>query len=126
MAKRKKRIEHAEVVRLFAARLRELRHFRGMTHSDLARQAHVTTSYIGRLEAGGAAPGIDLVDRLATALGTSMTDLLPTTASPDTQAALRDQARRLAEALVQAADKETLTMLCPLLARLVESTNRMK
>ena len=28
----------------------------------------VTTSYIGRLEAGGAAPGIDLVDRLARAV----------------------------------------------------------
>lgn len=126
MAKRKKRIEHAEVVRLFAARLRELRHSRGMTQSDLARQAHVTTSYIGRLEAGGAAPGIDLVDRLARALATTTTDLLPTTASPDTQAALKDQARRLAEALIGAADRETLMMLCPLLARLVESTNRMK
>ncbi len=126
MAKRKKRVEHAEIVRLFAARLRELRHSRGMTQSDLARQAHVTTSYIGRLEAGGAAPGIDLVDRLAKALGTTMTDLLPTMASPDTQAALRDQARRLAETLIGAADRETLLMLCPLLARLVESTNRMK
>ena len=30
------------------------------------------------------------------------------------------------EALLGAADKETLIMLCPLLARLVESTNRSK
>lgn len=126
MAKRKTRIAHAEIVRLFAARLREVRHSRGMTQADLAREAHVTTSYIGRLEAGGAAPGIDLVDRLAKALGTTVNDLLPTTDSPDTQAALRDQARGLAEALIQAAGKETLMMLCPLLARLVESTNRMK
>jgi len=124
MAKRKKRVEHSEIVRLFAARLRELRHSRGMTQAELARHAHVTTSYIGRLEAGGAAPGIDLVDRLARALGTIMTDLLPISASPDTQAALRDQARRLAEALIQAADKEMLMMLCPLLARLNESMNR--
>jgi methionyl aminopeptidase len=36
------------------------------------------------------------------------------------------QARRLAEGLIQAADRETLTMLCPLLATLSESTNRMK
>lgn len=49
---------------------------------------------------------------------------LPTSASPDTQAVLRDQAKRLFEALVQAADRETLLMLNPLLARLVESTNR--
>ena len=124
MAKRKRRIDHAEIVRLFAARLREVRHSRGMTQAELARAAHVTTSYIGRLEAGGAAPGIDLVDRLASALGTTMTDLLPTVASPDTQAALRDQARRLFDSLIQAADREALQMLCPLLARLNESMNR--
>jgi transcriptional regulator with XRE-family HTH domain len=126
MSKRKKRVEHAEIVRLFAARLRELRYSRGMTQADLARAAHITTSYVGRLEAGGAAPGIDLVDRLATALGTKVNEMLPTTATPDTQAALRVEARRLFEALVHAADKDTLLMLCPLLARLVESTNRMK
>lgn len=126
MAKRKRRIEHAEVVRLFAARLRELRHSRGMTQAELARLANITTSYIGRLEAGGAAPGIDLVGRLAAALGTTLNDLLPTTPSPDTQAALKEQARRLAEALIQVADRETLLMLCPLLARLGETTNRLK
>jgi transcriptional regulator with XRE-family HTH domain len=125
-SKRKDRIEHAEIVALFAAKLRELRHSRGMTQAELARHSQITTSYIGRLEAGGAAPGIDLVDRLAKALGTTVADLLPISASPDTQSVLKDQARRLLEALVQAADRETLLMLCPLLARLVESTNRSK
>jgi transcriptional regulator with XRE-family HTH domain len=124
MAKRKARIEHAEVVRLFAARLREVRHSRGLTQAEVARQAHVTTSYIGRLEGGGAAPGIDLLERLARALGTTSADLLPTTAPPDTEAVLRDQARRLFESLVLAADREALQMLCPLLARLNESMNR--
>lgn len=126
MAKRKPRIEHAEIVRLFAARLREVRHSRGMTQADLARKAHATTSYIGRLESGGAAPGIDLVDRLASALGTTAVDLLPATTSPDTLAVLRDQAKQLFSALVQAADREGLQMLCPLLARLNESMNRSK
>ena len=97
-----------------------------MTQAELARLAHVTTTYVGRLESGAAAPGIDLVDRLATALGTSVTDLLPTMASPDTQVVLREQARKLCEALLGAADRETLQMLCPLLARLNESTNRSK
>jgi transcriptional regulator with XRE-family HTH domain len=126
MAKRKRRIEHAEIVRLFAARLRELRHSRGLTQAELARQAHVTTSYIGRLEAGGAAPGIDLLDRLAKALGTTGQDLLPTTPSPDTLAVLREQAQRLFSSLLQAADRETLLMLNPLLARLDESLHRSK
>ena len=126
MSKRKTRIEHAEIVRLFAVRLRELRHSRGMTQADLGRAAQITTSYVGRLESGGAAPGIDLVDRLAKALGTTVTDFLPTTASPDTQMVLREQARKLCEALLGAADRETLLMLCPLLARLNESMNRSK
>jgi transcriptional regulator with XRE-family HTH domain len=126
MATRKARIEHAEIVRLFASKLREVRHSRGLTQAELARQAHVTTSYIGRLESGGAAPGIDLVDRLAKALGSTLNDLLPAAATPDTQAVLRDRAKRLFESLVQAADRETMLMLCPLLARLVESTHRSK
>jgi transcriptional regulator with XRE-family HTH domain len=124
MAKRKRRIGHAEIVRLFAARLRELRHSRGLTQAELARQANVTTSYIGRLESGGAAPGIDLVDRLANGLGTTVQDLLPTRASPETLTVLQAQTKILFDSLFQAADRETLMMLNPLLARLNESMNR--
>lgn len=124
MAKRKSRIDHAEIVGLFAARLREVRRSRGMTQADLARLAHVTVSYVGRLEGGGAAPGIDLVDRLAGALGTSVADLLPPSAAPETLALLQGRARVLFEALLGAADRETLLMLNPLLARLLESPSR--
>ena len=45
------------------------------------------------------------MDQLAKALGTNVNDLLPTSAPADPQAALRDQARRLAEALIGAEDK---------------------
>jgi transcriptional regulator with XRE-family HTH domain len=125
MAKRRKaRVDQDEVVRLFAARLREIRRSRGMTQAELSRRAHVTTSYIWRLESGGAAPGIDLVARLARALGTNSHDLLPETAPTDTLAVLRDQARGLFDALLAAADRETLLMLNPLLARLVETSER--
>jgi transcriptional regulator with XRE-family HTH domain len=124
MARRRAPIRHAEIVQLFAARLREVRRSRGMTQAELARQAQVTASYIWRLESGGAAPGIDLVDRLATALGTTINDLLPTAASPDTMAVLREQAKRLFDALLETADRETLLMVNPLLTRLGESPTR--
>jgi transcriptional regulator with XRE-family HTH domain len=125
MAKRKTtRIQHAEIVGRFAARLRELRHSRGLTQAALAGQAQVTVSYIGRLEAAGAAPGIDLVERLATALGSTVTDLLPTAAPPDTDAILRQQARNLFDALLKSADRPTLLMLNPLLARLNEAATK--
>jgi transcriptional regulator with XRE-family HTH domain len=125
MAKRPKpRIEQDEAVRLFAARLREVRSSRGMTQLELSRLADVTPSYVWKLESGGAAPGIDLVARLARALGTTSHDLLPVAVTPDTAGVLRDQARQLFEALLAAADRETLLMLNPLLARLTEAAER--
>jgi transcriptional regulator with XRE-family HTH domain len=123
MGKKRKRqpIEHDEIVRRFAARLRELRHARGMTQATLAQAAQVTSTYIGRLENGGAAPGIDLVARLAKALGAELTELLPTTDPPDPVDVLRIQAQRLFDGLLPAANRETLQLLVPFLARLGES-----
>jgi transcriptional regulator with XRE-family HTH domain len=95
-----------------------------MSPAELARQAQVTLSYIGRLESGGAAPGIDLVDRLALALGTTVPDLLPTRMPKDTLEVLAVRARQLFEGLLHGADRETLLMLNPLLARLSESRTR--
>jgi transcriptional regulator with XRE-family HTH domain len=122
--KAKKEIEHASIVLRFGARLRELRNSRGMTQAELARQAQVTASYVWRLESGGAAPGIDLLDRLAVALGTTAADLLPVAEPPDSLPVLRDQARKLFESLMAEGDRETLLLLNPLMARLLESPTR--
>lgn len=124
MPTRKRRIQHAEVVQLFAGRLREVRRSRGMTQADLARKANVTTSHIWKLESGGAAPGVDLADRLAKALGTTLSDLLPASQPPNDVPMLQLQARQLLESLLQSTDRETLLMLVPLLARLNESPTR--
>jgi transcriptional regulator with XRE-family HTH domain len=121
MGRRRPRTRQAEIVRLFATRLREVRRSRGLTQAELAAAAHMAASYVGKLEAGGTAPGIDLVARLAAALGTTVHDLLPAGPPPDTDAALRGRAEALFTGLVRAADRETLLMLAPLLARLAES-----
>jgi len=118
--RRRHGIRHAEIVRLFAARLREVRMANGMTQAQLAREANVTIPYVSRLENGGIAPGIDLADRLARALGVPVADLLPTAAPPDRQEFLRQQARRLCDALIPTADLETLHLLVPFLAKLAE------
>ncbi len=67
-----------------------------------------------------AAPGVDLVARLAAALGTTAPDLLPASPSPDAAAVLREQCRRLFEGLVRAEDEATLSLLAQLLARMAE------
>lgn len=118
----RRRIQHAPIVGLFAEKLREIRLSRGMTQAQLAHKATVTTSYIWRLESGRAAPGIDLVGRLADALGTSANDLLPSAGPSDTLPMLKDQAKRLFDSLLQKSDRESLLMLNPLLARLLESS----
>lgn len=117
MAKRPQK-RHDEIVRRFSARLRELRAAGGMTQADLAKAAGVTETYIGKLEAGRAAPGIDLVARLAKGLGKTVADLLPQDDPPDTEDVLRKQARALANDLIRDSDRETLQLLVPLLARL--------
>jgi transcriptional regulator with XRE-family HTH domain len=121
MGKRKKqKITQAESVHLFARRLREIRISRGMTQAELAHQARISEAYIGRLERAEGTPGIDLVDRLAKALGTVAADLLPTTDPPDTLAVLKNQARDLFDGLLQTADREAFVLLNPLLRLLAE------
>jgi transcriptional regulator with XRE-family HTH domain len=120
MAKRRAAIRQAPIVGRFAARLREVRVSRGFTQVELARKARVATAYVWRLEQARTAPGIDLVEKLAAALGTTVADLLPSESPPDTDAVLREQARALSQRLIEHADRTSLLMLNPLLARLAE------
>jgi len=120
-ARKKQKIEHAEIVQRFSRALRTHRLSAGMTQAELARQSHVTTSYVTRLERASSAPGIDLVDRLAQALGCTVSDLLPTSDPPDQTAVLRDQVRRLSEALASESDATTLSLVAQVLSRLASS-----
>jgi len=124
MGNKKARIEHEEVVERFARRLKELRTERGMTQVELAGRAEVTPTYLSKLEGAGAASGIDLVGKLATALGVPVADLLPDDSSPDPMTVSRDQARKLFENLLKTADAQTFALLNPFLALLAESSGK--
>ncbi len=91
-----------------------------MTQRDLADKANITFSYISRLEAGGVAPGIDLLERLAIALDVNPIDLLP---SPVGQDASREQLRKMFELLLVKSGKESLVILHGLLERLLVSVS---
>ena len=121
MANKKRNVRHAGIVRAFAERLRGTRLAKGMTQRDLAEQADVTFSYISRLEAGGAAPGLDLLERLAQALKVNITDLLPPSASKPTADIYREHVKTLFDSVLPRIGQETLSMLELLLARLAES-----
>jgi transcriptional regulator with XRE-family HTH domain len=95
-----------------------------MTQAELAGLARITASYVYRLENSLVSPGIDLVERLAESLGTKVSDLLPEVESGDALPLLQDRAQGLFGQLMKQATREDLLMLCPLLARLVESPTR--
>lgn len=123
-SRKKKLVRQEAVVRHFAARLRELRRSRGFSQVELANLSSVTPSYITKLESGSSAPQIDTVARLAAALGVAASELIPSTPPANPVDVLRQQAHRLADAVIDAADLESLLMLCPLLARLGEAPAR--
>jgi transcriptional regulator with XRE-family HTH domain len=121
MPSRKRRIRHGPIVRAFAEQLRRLRLARGLTQREVASRAHVTLSYISKLEAGGAAPGIDLLERLAQALEAGVVELLPSPAVRETEAVSRERLRQSFETLLDRAGPETLALLELFLTRLLQS-----
>lgn len=120
-ARKKQPIKHAQIVQRFSGALRTRRLAAGMTQAELARRSQVTTSYVTRLERATSAPGIDLVDKLAQALGCTVSELLPDADPPDQTAVLQDQVRRLTEQLLAGSDAATLALAAQLLSRLASS-----
>jgi transcriptional regulator with XRE-family HTH domain len=65
-----------EIRDVLALNLRRLRADQGLSQEDLADRADIDRTYISSLERSVYAAGIDVVDRLAKALGVSVADLL--------------------------------------------------
>jgi transcriptional regulator with XRE-family HTH domain len=65
-----------EIRDVLALNLRRLRADRGLSQEDLADRADIDRTYISSLERSVYAAGIDVVDRLAKALGVTVADLL--------------------------------------------------
>jgi transcriptional regulator with XRE-family HTH domain len=110
-----KHIRQAKVVVAFGQRLRQLRLERGLSQMELARAAGAHWTYIGRLERGRAAPGLDLLDRLADALKVGLSDIFPS--SPvDPLPELRAQAQKRFTSILSRGDAATFALLVPILA----------
>lgn len=61
---------------MLALNLRRLRADQGLSQEDLADRADIDRTYISSLERSVYAAGIDVVDRLAKALGVTAAELL--------------------------------------------------
>jgi transcriptional regulator with XRE-family HTH domain len=71
---------------ILAVNLRKLRQARGLSQEELAHAAEIDRTYISALERSVYAAGIDVVDRLARALGVEAADLLTRPAAPKRKA----------------------------------------
>lgn len=65
-----------DIREVLALNLRRRRHAAGLSQEELAHRAGIDRSYISALERSVYAAGIDVVDRLAQALGVEAADLL--------------------------------------------------
>ena len=60
----------------FAANLRRFRHAKGISQEDLAYEADVNRTYVSKLEKGVSYPGLEIIAKLANALGVEPAVLL--------------------------------------------------
>lgn len=65
-----------EIREIFARNLRRARQAQGLSQEDLAHKAEIDRTYVSSLERGIYSPTIEVVERLAIALGTDTADLL--------------------------------------------------
>ena len=112
---RKKKIEHDQIVKAFAERLREHRRRMGMSQHSLATTANVNVGYLGKLERAEAAPGLDMVGRLAHALGIAPTELIAIDGTPTGLNTLKTQVKRKVDQILSREDMPALQSLSVLL-----------
>ena len=123
MAKRVRKRQSA--VSAFAGRLRELRQRRGLSQARLAAKAAVNLSYYNKLERAEAEPGLELIGRLAEALGIPISDLVSVEASKrEPLPALRSLARENFERAIQKGSGQELAMMTMLGALLDSALSR--
>jgi transcriptional regulator with XRE-family HTH domain len=72
-----------EIRDVLALNLRRLRADQGLSQEDLADRADIDRTYISSLERSVYAAGIDVVDRLAKALGVTAAELLAPSENKD-------------------------------------------
>jgi transcriptional regulator with XRE-family HTH domain len=113
---RTKTIRHDPIVVRFAERLREQRRTLGLSQQELAFRAHVNVGYLGKLERGEAAPGLDMVGRLAQALSVSPTKLVGDADGAPVLATLKAQVRKKVDQFLSREDVPAIQSLAVLLA----------
>ncbi|MCZ7646225.1 MAG: helix-turn-helix domain-containing protein [Planctomycetota bacterium] len=123
MPRKKTALNREEVVRQFGRKVRELRLARGLSQRTLAQKAGFSFSYATRLERGDAEPGLELVVRIAQALGATPHELIQA-APTDPWPELAAQARQRLNAILERQDRDALAVILPVLALAEDASAR--
>ncbi|MCB5205123.1 helix-turn-helix transcriptional regulator [Neorhizobium sp. T786] len=65
-----------EIRKTFASNLRLMRQTKGLSQEELAHRAEIDRTYVSSLERGIYSPSIDVLEKLASALGVSPGELI--------------------------------------------------
>jgi transcriptional regulator with XRE-family HTH domain len=90
--------KRAEILMLFGRRLRDLRRELDLSQAVLAERADITSEHVSRIERALVGPSLEVIDRLAKALGVEVRALFefgaPRTTADSTFVQLADIVRR--------------------------------
>jgi transcriptional regulator with XRE-family HTH domain len=90
-------------------RIRELRLARGLTQEALAEKASMNVKYLGAIERGEINVTVSTLDRICSALGVTLGDVLADTGSPGKRD--REQVLKAVKAIMENADQEKVARL---------------
>lgn len=125
---RKKGVRREQVVKQFAQRVRDARQRIGMSQYQLAQKAQVSHGYLARLERGETGPGLDVITRLADALGTSTQDLIADSNQPaDAFDVAYEHLKVALESIVERRDLpavQSLALFCTALDQMLARRNK--
>lgn len=93
-------------------RLRALRKRAGLTQAQLAERAGITPDYLGRIERGQGAVTLETLDRIASALGVPLRQLLDI---GEIATASREEILKSIQATLRKKDTQELRKICAVL-----------
>ena len=98
-------------------RIRTLRLDRNLTQEQLAEQAGVSLKHLGELERGRGNPTLELLDRLASGLDISMTELFDLEYQRPTDKELSERLKQMIDEATEEERRLAYRILCAVMGR---------
>jgi transcriptional regulator with XRE-family HTH domain len=122
----KKVISHAPVVKHVAAHIKAARKQRALSQAELARRAGISLSYLARVELGRSSIGVDMLGRIADAIGVPPDSLLRGVSVTEDSASLKQDIENRLLSVLKFDDDATNRSLLMILNHCFQSLSRQR